>query len=216
MCALSKARTLRCAWRRCEKLRGKTIVLAAGEFPAKNTEPRRILDGAKRVVCCDSAADTYFKKTGLYPDAVVGDCDSLKGKFNNVVRIAEQQTNDLEKAVKYCRERGWSDIVVLGAVGKREDHSIGNVFRALDLGVEIVTKHGRFVPVCGVKRFSVRKGAAISVFAASPSTIMKSKGLQWPLEGVEFSNLYVATLNKATHSSIQIESSEPVMLFMEY
>ncbi|MBO5643428.1 MAG: thiamine diphosphokinase [Kiritimatiellae bacterium] len=197
-------------------MRGKTIVLAAGEFPAKNTQPRRILDSAKRVVCCDSAADCYLKKTGLFPAAVVGDCDSLKGEFNNVVRISEQQTNDLEKAVKYCRERGWSDIVVLGAVGKREDHSIGNVFRALALGVEIVTKHGRFVPVCGVRRFKVRKGAAISVFPSSPSTEMKSKGLQWPLEGVKFSNLYVATLNRATHSSIQIESTEPVMLFMEY
>ena len=47
------------------------------------------------------------------------------------VRVAEQETNDLDKAIRLCRERGWGDLVVVGATGLREDHAIGNVYRAL-------------------------------------------------------------------------------------
>ena len=96
---------------------GRTVVLSAGDFPAPGGRQERILLAARRVVCCDSAADSYFEAFGREPDAVVGDCDSVRRVYANLVRIAEQDTNDLTKAIAYCRKRGWNDLVVLGAVG---------------------------------------------------------------------------------------------------
>lgn len=199
--------------------RGDTVILAAGDFPRKGGEAWRLLENAKRVVACDSAADTYRRRFGRWPTVAVGDMDSARGVLAansgcRIVRVAEQDDNDLSKAAAYCRKNGWHNPVVVGACGKREDHTIGNVFCALDLGLEIVTDHGRFVPMCGKKTFAVRPGTAVSVFAPNPETCMESRGLEWPLRGVRFRNLHCATLNRATSSRIMLASDRPVSVYV--
>lgn len=192
------------------------VILAAGAFPKKGGEARRILDAAARVVCCDSAADAYRRNCGREPFAVVGDCDSVRGRFRNVVRVDEQDTNDLAKAVRFCREKGIGDLVILGATGKRDDHSIGNVFRALDFGVDVVTDYGRFTALEGSKTYRVKSRAGVSVFAPDPGTRMTSKGLEWPLDGVKFENLYCATLNRAVGCEVTLSTTERVYIYFPF
>lgn len=201
---------------------GRTVILANGEFPKKGGEAWRLLASAKRVVCCDGAADAYRRRFGLWPTAVVGDFDSIRSAAYGAaggpeaVRFPDQDTNDLEKAMKFCAMRGWGKPVIVGATGRREDHAIGNVFRALDYGCEIVTDTGRFIPFCGRKTVRVRKGAAVSVFAPDPATRMTSKGLEWPLDGVTFANLYCATLNRTTATRVTLTSTSRVSVYCEF
>lgn len=192
------------------------VILANGEFPKRGGAAWSLLAAAKRVVACDGAADAYVKRFGRSPFAVVGDMDSLKRcpEGSDIVRVPEQETNDLEKAVAWCRVRGWKRLVVVGASGKREDHFLGNVFRALDLGVEMVTEFGRFVPVCGKASFRVAKGTPISVFATDPKTRAKSKGLEWPLDGVKFRNLHCATLNRASATRVSVSSDRNILVYI--
>ena len=193
---------------------GETVILAAGDFPRKGGAARELLASAKRVVCCDSAADAYRRRMKKAPTVVVGDCDSVRGRFPALVRIDEQDTNDLAKAVRLCAERGWKRPVILGATGRREDHTIGNVFRALDFGLDVVTDTGRFTPVEGRRAFTIRKGAAISVFATDRETRMTSKGLVWPLDDVSFGNLYCATLNRACATRVTLTATKRVYLYI--
>ncbi len=195
-------------------MKAETVILAAGDFPRKGGAAWRLLSDARRVVCCDGAADAYRRRFGKPPTAVVGDCDSVRGRFGNLVRIAEQDTNDLAKAVRWCAARGWRNPVVLGATGKREDHTLGNVFRALDMGLDVVTDHGRFTPVEGRAVFRVAKGAAVSVFATDPATRMTSTGLEWKLDGVRFDNLYGATLNRASASRVVLTATKRVYVYI--
>ena len=200
--------------------RGETVILAAGDFPRRGGEAWRLLASARRVVACDSAADAYRRRFGRWPTVAVGDMDSAKAAVAassgcRVVRVEEQETNDFEKAIAYCRRRRWGRPVVVGACGKREDHAIGNVFRALAHGLEIVTDHGRFVPVCGKKTLRVRLGSAVSIFAPDPETQMTSRGLEWPLAGVRLANLYCATLNRATSARLALAADRPVSVYVE-
>lgn len=190
-------------------------VVAAGDFPAPGGEARALLDSAARVVCCDGAADAYRRETGREPDAAVGDGDSVRGGFANFVRIPDQDTNDLEKAFRWCAAQGWGVPVVFGAAGGREDHFIGNVFRSFAAGADIVTDRGRFCHVDGRASFAARRGAAVSVFATDPSVAASSRGLEWPLDGVRLSNLYVATLNRASSDRVDIETTGPVYVYFE-
>ena len=193
--------------------------MANGEFPKKDGAAWRLLAAAKRVVACDGAADAYRRRFRRWPDVIVGDFDSVLRLSSYVlrppslVRVPDQDTNDLEKAMAYCAKHGWRDPVIVGATGKREDHTIGNVFRALDYGCEIVTDTGRFVPVCGRASFKVAKGAAVSIFAPNPKTRMTSKGLEWPLDEVRFRNLYCATLNRTTAARVTLTATHPVCVF---
>ena len=196
---------------------GKTVILAAGDFPRKGGAAWRLLAGAERVVACDSAADAYRRRFRRWPDVIIGDLDSVcrRPVPCRVIHDADQNTNDLEKAMAYCAKRGWRSPVIVGATGKREDHMIGNVFRALAYGCEVVTDSGRFVPVNGKATLKVAKGAAVSVFAPDPTTRMISKGLEWPLEGVKFRNLYCATLNRATATRVTLTANRPVSIYIE-
>ena len=192
------------------------MILAAGDFPKRGGRAWEILARAKRVVCCDSAALAYHRRFRRWPDVIVGDLDSLGARRVpcRVIHDANQDTNDLTKAIGYCRGRGWRDLTVVGATGRREDHAIGNVFRALAAGVRLVTETGTFHPVRGRAAFRVRKGTPVSVFAPDPETRMDSTGLEWPLRGVKFANLYCATLNRTTASRFAVTSDRPVFVFI--
>lgn len=196
--------------------RGETVILAAGDFPQKGSEAWKLLAEARRVVCCDSAANLYHRALKKWPTVTVGDMDSAKRPGGIVVRIDEQDTNDLAKAVRYCEAQGWKAPVILGATGKREDHTLGNVFRALDAGLEVVTDCGRFIPVEGTQSFSVEKGASVSIFVADPKTKVSSKGLEWPLDDVVFKNLYCATLNRATGKRVTLTTSKRILVYLAF
>ena len=197
-----------------------TVILANGDFPKRGGAAWKLLAAATRVVCCDGATDAYRRRFRRWPDVIIGDLDSLSrlpsrvSRPPSLVKVPDQDTNDLEKAMAYCAKQGWKNPVIVGATGKREDHTLGNVFRALDYGCEIVTDTGRFVPVCGRATFRIAKGAAVSIFATDPRTRMMSKGLEWPLDSVRFKNLYCATLNRATGSRVTLTAARPVSVFI--
>ena len=201
-------------------MENRTVILAAGDFPGKGGAAWELLVAAKRVVACDSAADAYRRRFRKWPDVIIGDLDSISNTRlvphpSSLVPVPDQETNDLEKAMAYCAKRGWKNPVIVGATGKREDHTIGNVFRALACGCEIVTDRGCFIPVRGKAALKVKKGAAVSIFVPDAKTRMTSKGLEWPLDDVEFSNLYCATLNRATTSRVMLTATKPVSVFIE-
>ena len=108
----------------------KTIILADGSFPVHDI-PLQYLREAERIICCDGSSDQLIK-AGFVPEAIVGDLDSvspeIKEKFSGkLFPDPDQETNDLTKAVRWCTERNYKDLVILGATGKREDHTIGNI-----------------------------------------------------------------------------------------
>ena len=79
-----------------------TVIVADGTFPQHNI-PLEYLKNAKRIVCCDGSTQNLIL-SGIQPDAIVGDLDSLNDELAN--RFADriyldesQETNDLTKAV---------------------------------------------------------------------------------------------------------------------
>lgn len=183
-----------------------------------------ILANAERVVACDGAANAYFAHFQKYPTLIVGDLDSFSCASSQscsdallrLRRIPEQETNDLAKAVMVCRENGWTNPVILGATGKRDDHTLGNIVRAFEFGLEIVTDYGCFAPITGTAKFSVTPGSPISIFAPDPATRATSRGLQWPLDNVKFLNLYCATLNRASDSVVEITTDKTIFAYMPF
>lgn len=111
------------------------VVLANGEYPASPL-PLKILAEAPYVVCCDGGADEYIRR-GHTPDVIIGDGDSLsdenRRKFGHILhRISDQETNDQTKAVNFLLAKGKRRIAIIGATGKREDHTLGNISLLID------------------------------------------------------------------------------------
>jgi thiamine pyrophosphokinase len=201
----------------------KTIILADGRFPVHEI-PLGYLKNAERIVCCDGSAETLIN-AGMIPDAIVGDMDTLKKgiakRFSDrIYRDKDQDINDLTKAVHWCIKRDFRDLIILGASGKREDHTIGNISLLAeyvkDADIIMVTDTGiirPFLESCKVPSFP---GQQVSIFSIDPETVLSSKGLKYPLKNRKLKNWWNATLNEAVGESFILEfSGGPVIVYLE-
>ena len=80
----------------------------------------------------------------------------------------------------------------------------------------ILTDTGTFTAVRGEQTFPCRPGDAVSVFAPLPDTHVTSRGLAWPLDGVDLSPLWRGTLNRTTSNSFTLRTSHPLLLYRPY
>lgn len=208
------------------------VIVGNGQFPKKEY-PLYLLESADCVVCCDGALDTYlrhFRGRNLRrPDVVIGDMDSLSKKtaerFRDIaVKIDEQETNDQSKAFHYILEHfpDVDTIHILGATGKREDHTIGNLsllmeyareMRRQDCGrtvsVDIVSDWSTAFAITDTCTLDVGEGRSVSIICPDNSLNIKSEGLVWPTDNVVFDNLWQATLNRASADRISLTFSHP-------
>ena len=200
-------------------------ILANGE-PPRHAAPRAALAASDLLVACDGAL-AAARALGREPDYVVGDGDSISpadraALGTRFIAVPEQDTNDLCKAFRFVislpRPDGALSITLLGTTGRREDHALANVFHLIDFTEEvpdtkILTDDGTFIAVRGEQTFPCRPGDAVSVFAPLPGTHVSSKGLAWPLDGVDLMPLWRGTLNRTTSDSFTLRTSHPILLY---
>ena len=197
------------------------VIVAGGEFPTA-PQPLEILQSAPLVVCCDGAADRYIA-TGRVPDAIVGDGDSISAenreKFAHLLHIiSEQESNDQTKAVRYLLEHGMRRIAIVGATGRREDHTIGNISLLIEYAragcqVRSFTDHGMFVPCNDTTTHKCRKGQQVSIFSITARDL-SAKGLLYPI--YDFNNWWQGTLNECTGDEFTIKANGEYLLFINY
>jgi thiamine pyrophosphokinase len=201
-----------------------TVIVADGIFPTHEI-PLGYLKNAERIVCCDGSAQNTIL-AGMLPDAIVGDLDSLSDELVN--RFADrifldesQDTNDLTKAVSWCNEKGYKDIVIVAATGKREDHTIGNISLLLeyteDMNVLMVTDTGMLRPLLKSSQISSSPGQQVSIFSIDPDTEVTSLGLRYPLNRIKISNWWFATLNESLGDSFSLEFKQGrVIVYLKF
>ena len=112
------------------------VILAAGDFPT-HPVPLRALREADMVVCCDSVYNQFstFNFHFSIPFIVIGDGDSISPEDRTAlgdkfIHIEEQDYNDLHKAMEWATSQFSilnSHFSIIGATGKREDHTLGNI-----------------------------------------------------------------------------------------
>ena len=81
------------------------------------------------VIYCDSGLK-HRTALGLEPDLIVGDFDSHENPrldVETIVLPCEKDDTDTVYAVKEAISRGFSDFLLVGVVGERLDHTLGNV-----------------------------------------------------------------------------------------
>lgn len=195
------------------------VILANGDYPSASL-PLQILQEAPYVVCCDGGANEYIAK-GHLPDVIIGDGDSLseenRMKHASLIRHnPDQETNDQTKAVQFLLEQGKRRIAIVGATGKREDHTIGNISLLMEymrMGVDVrsYTDYGVFIPCKGTCSFPCYEGQQISIFNFTAKGL-QSKGLAYPI--YDFTSWWQGTLNRCTGTSFIIEAEGEYLLFL--
>ena len=90
---------------------------------------KKILTGDDFFVFCDGGLK-YMDSLGVKPDLIVGDFDSGKDPHMDVETITlpcEKDDTDTFYAVKEAIKRGFEEYLLIGVVGNRFDHTMGNI-----------------------------------------------------------------------------------------
>ena len=204
-----------------------TVILANGEFPSSE-RTAVLLRQADRIICCDGAAERLLA-AGIVPNLIVGDMDSLplplQERFAGIIRPdKDQETNDLTKAFKAAVDPLPEAIHILGATGKREDHTMANVSLLADYAAELagsgcdidmITESGVFRAFCAKDAvFSCPAGVEISIFAFDNSLRISCEGLLYDTSKVAFDTLWKATLNKSLSESFSLHLNHPAKVIV--
>jgi thiamine pyrophosphokinase len=201
-----------------------TVIVADGTFPQHDI-PLGYLKNAERIICCDGSAQNLLL-AGFQPFAIVGDMDSLNDDLANqfadrIYFDESQDTNDLTKAVTWCSDMGYKDIVIVGATGKREDHTLGNISLLAEyiknVNVIMVSDTGILRPLLKSSEISSSPGQQVSIFSIDPETEVTSHGLRYPLNRTKISNWWFATLNEALGETFSLEFNPGrIIVYLKY
>lgn len=176
---------------------------------------------APHLVAADGAADRLVEM-GLMPDAVIGDMDSIRHRerlspATRFVELAEQDSTDFEKCLYATRAPLYLGI---GFTGRRMDHSLAVLNALLRHPQKSVVLIGEeevmaFAPPGRHLRVATAPGARVSFFPMAPARGLHSRGLAWPIEGLEMApDGQIGTSNVADAAEIAFAFDRPGVLVM--
>lgn len=200
----------------------ETLILANGEFPT-HPIPLSILDNREYLICCDGAINELSKTTTI-PDAIVGDCDSMssenKVRFQTILHPdKDQETNDLTKSIHFSIKQNKKDIIIIGATGKREDHTIANISLLAEhmhlANLRIVTDYGTFTAIDSDSTFESYKGQQVSIFSIDNSPLSVTN-LKYPIENRAFTNWWQGTLNESLGNDFTVKTEKRLIIYQTF
>lgn len=145
------------------------------------------------------------------PDLITGDFDSANclDDFPDVPKLytEDQNKTDLEKALDYLFTFPVEKITILGACGKRLDHTLTNIL-LLTRYPKIISFKTATETVFALSTedvFHCKKGQTLSLIPINgPVTSITTKGLKWELEEGELSREFIGISNIAMQNEVSL------------
>jgi thiamine pyrophosphokinase len=197
------------------------VILADGAFPT-HPYPLSTLHSAGTLICCDGAANQLLGQV-REPDVIVGDLDSISAKArtafqDRLVELPSQVSSDLEKAIRWVTLQGTEEVILVGAVGLRDDHSLGNLLTLwtnFEIDISLLTDTGRFTVVRADRVFTSYKGQDVALFPDSINVRITTSGLKYPLQDTTMEAIHKGTSNCSTGASFSVEVRGGILLVFQ-
>ena len=165
------------------------------------------------IIACDKGY-YYINMAGYSPDLVVGDFDSADGDlYEQLMRDGKEviklnpikDDTDIEAALQYAFESTKGDIIIIGAIGGRLDHTLGNV-ALLGMGLNhnrkiyLVDGLNRLQMIKAPEKITIKKasqhGKYISVFPyMGPVSGLTMEGFKYPLSDATLEGFNTLTVS---------------------
>ena len=203
------------------------IILANGQFPQEQILLQQ-LNKAQVMICCDGAINTLSLYKFKEPDYIIGDCDSISDELLNkyqsrIITVVDQSKNDLTKATELANKLKLGNIVILGATGLREDHTLANIALLTEYydvfsNIAIISDYGIFTVHSGDFTIKTIPHQQISFFTIDTKIEINAHELKWPLNKFKLNSWQSGTLNEATHDylNIQIGMNQKIIIYRAF
>jgi len=208
----------------------KCLVLANGKYGPLE-EYKSVIEDSDLIICADGGAN-YAYEMGLIPRYIVGDMDSIRPEVKEFFALHQvtlkkyprrKDFTDTQLALSLVEELGADEVVLLGTLGKRLDHTLSNLYSGIELammGKQVI----HYSPDCVVYLTSRRlviegnKGDVVSVLPLSEKALgVCEKGFEYPLENVvlEKKNPYTVS-NTLTGKKGEISLDEGILAVFHF
>lgn len=180
---------------------------------------------AEYVIACDQGYG-HAINAGVVPDLVVGDFDSWPGPVAAGIEVIRanpvKDDTDTLMAVRVAMNRGYTDLIICGALGGRIDHEFANLSLccfAAERGVRctlVDRNHQIFAFQNGTRRISRGRWTKISVFAVDRKVRgITFSGLRYPLVDAELTNTFpLGVSNEFIADKAEITVKEGMLLII--
>jgi len=94
------------------------------------------------ILLCADGGSNYAFELGLLPDMIIGDLDSIRPEIEEHYRRkgvnfcpypARKDKTDFQLCLEKARDMYTDEVIVLGSLGKRLDHTLANLYAGIEL-----------------------------------------------------------------------------------
>jgi thiamine pyrophosphokinase len=173
----------------------KSVLIIANGEPPGDDLLQDLVQQSDFIIAADGGSTVCFQKN-IYPDFIIGDLDSVEKhvlkhfKHCEIIKISDQNTHDLDKAIEFCKTLKPDIIRVIAAFGKRLDHSLANLLllqkRFSELKLEFHDEHGRLSMITGDQELTIPVGQVVSLFSFLPVLGLSLRGFKYSLNNVDY------------------------------
>lgn len=182
-----------------------------------------LIQSADTIIACDGAiSDCYEHNVAV--DFLIGDLDSITNQDLaraeqdgvQIVKVDEQQSNDLSKALRFCQNLSVNKIDIIGIDGGKPDHQMANYFALLEHELP-VTLHLNDAIVIAVSKSSPlhhksNPGVSFSLFSIGQAVKVTIKGAKWELNNHDISPSTMGLHNITTEEELSIHCENGSLL----
>lgn len=184
-----------------ERKTGQAVIIGFIEnrdFPSHlYTFAKSAVESGAILICADGGGEVALA-WALTPDLLVGDMDSISPASLDVLRHmqgvevrivpAEKDETDLELALLTALERGAKEITILGGLGGRLDHTLGNIYL---LAADQLVQAGAKARLLGEEEeVLLLRGGETLALAGKPGDLLSLIPLTPEARGVRTGELY--------------------------
>lgn len=177
------------------------------------------------VICADRGYE-FASLAGVEPNLIVGDFDSYKEKISASCEIVKlnprKDDTDTIHSIDLAFEKGFTDFILLGALGGRTDHTFANITSLL----YIADKGGRGVLLSEKERIELLNkgeyfyekycGKTFSLFPFGCESVCVSyRGVEYPIERYNLKSsvpLGISNVFTSEKSKIKIYDGNAILI----
>ena len=205
-----------------------TRVLIIGNARPENlTKWSETIQQSDLIIACDGALGNCIDHQ-IVVDYLIGDMDSVDqvmldyARVNNIeiVKIQDQQNNDLTKAIQFARNLSAQSIDIIGIDGGRPEHQFANYMSLFEhskntkmhLDDSVVIAINKSQPL----HYSIEIGTTFSVFSIGESKAVNLAGGKWSLDSVDLDSSSKGLHNIAVETDIRLScASGKLLIFID-
>jgi thiamine pyrophosphokinase len=200
----------------------KSILIVANGEPPRDTLIKNLIEKSDCIIAADGGSNFCYKKN-IYPHFIIGDLDSIDPKalshFKDaeIIRLAEQDTHDLDKAITFAKTLKPMVIRIVAAFGRRLDHSIANLLLLQSdsdqIMLEFYDDQGQLTAISSDQTLKLPIGQTVSLFSLLPVYGLSLRGFEYSLQNRDFPKGFNGLSNIIAADNAQI-SLKKGLLFL--